>query len=79
MRFAIPRDIFLERRRRDLLFAKSEANRKKDGVHGFNVIVIDAGDEIICDRCNAEITSESIVLDLRLNCVLCPDCLANED
>lgn len=63
-KFAIPsvdewvRSEFLEARKRQL----QSPPKVPPGFEGADVIVMDAGDDVICDTCNAEINDPTVLL-----------------
>jgi hypothetical protein len=68
---SISRQVFLENRVKNL--ASWEEAKKE---FGDCVIIVDAGDEIICDFCNDLIDDDTIRLLDTGSHVLCPKCVA---
>lgn len=73
----VPRSIFLHNRKREVDEARllNQAEAIADGSTTF--IILDAGDDIVCDWCNGNIDNP-LVLIVNDNDAACEHCIAQE-
>jgi hypothetical protein len=70
-RMTVPRAYFLKRRAEMTALSKLQATCPTTG---FAMHVIDAGDEVLCDFCNADVEEDPIHLNERGTYLVCKEC-----
>lgn len=66
----ISRSNFLKQRKEAL----EEWNRIAKNDPDESVVIVDAGEEVICDACNVEIVADELILDQGSESIYCPQC-----